>query len=249
MFLFQEPPSTQYDLRFSIVGIPVRVHPLFWLVALLLGSSGSLIEIPIWVFVVFVSILIHELGHALAFRRYGIDSHIVLHLMGGLAIPTSSPWGGGWANVSPSPRQQIVISLAGPVAGFVLAALVSFGTVFIGGSIAIRLLLGFIPIPQLATLPLGGAIVGMFIQMMLWVNVFWGLVNLLPVFPLDGGQVARNILIQYDPWDGARKSIWVSVIAGALVAVAGLVFLRSIYMAILFGLLAFQSYQSLGMRY
>ncbi|HSO11633.1 MAG TPA: hypothetical protein VLT51_04610, partial [Anaerolineales bacterium] len=99
MLLTQTPPPTQYDLRFSIAGIPVRVHPLFWLIALLLGSSGALVEIPIWILVVFVSILVHELGHALAFRRYGIQSHIVLHAMGGLTIPESTPWGTGWASV------------------------------------------------------------------------------------------------------------------------------------------------------
>lgn len=248
MFLLQEPPPTQYDLRFSVAGIQVRVHPLFWLVALLLGSSGALLRLPIWIFVVFVSILVHELGHAFAFRRYGINSHVVLHYMGGLAIPESSPWGGGWASVSPSPKQQVIISLAGPFAGFLLAILVIIGTTFTGGATA-GLLLGFIPVPQYASLSVPGYVINQFIQMMLWVNIFWGLINLLPVFPLDGGQVARSILIQYDPFDGSRKSLWVSTATGAVAALAGLLLLGSIYMAILFGLLAFQSYQALGMRY
>jgi len=248
MFLLQEPPPTQYDLRFSIAGISVRVHPLFWLVALLLGSSGALIGVPIWIFVLFVSILIHELGHAFAFRFFGIDSRIVLHYMGGLAIPESSPWGGGWASMAPSPRQQIVISLAGPFAGFLLAMLVIAGVNFSGGATA-GLLFGVIPIPQYESFSAAGRLLNQFIQMMLWVNIFWGLINLLPVFPLDGGQVARNVLIQYDPNDGNRKSLWVSVVTGAVVALAGLILLGSVYMAILFGLLAFQSYQALGARY
>ena len=67
----------------------------------------------------------------------------------------------------------------------------------------------------------------------------------LPVYPLDGGNVSRNLLLQADPVDGVRKSLWISVIAGGLVALAGFFFFRSIYMAVLFGLLAFQSYQSL----
>jgi Zn-dependent protease len=249
MLLTQTPPPTQYDLRFSVAGIPVRVHPLFWLIALLLGSSGALIEIPIWILVVFVSILVHELGHALAFRRYGIQSHIVLHAMGGLTIPESTPWGTGWASVSPSPKQEIAISLAGPFAGFLFAVFVMLVAILTGGSLLTSRLFGFLPLPLTAIMPFGGAILSVFVTMLLWVNVFWGVFNLLPVFPLDGGQVARNVLIQYDPLDGARKSLWVSVIAGGVIAVVGLLLMKSVYIALLFGLLAFQSYQSLKIRY
>jgi len=244
---FQSLPPTQYDLCFTIAGFNVRVHPLFWLIALLLGSFGDLLFIPIWIFVLFVSILVHELGHAFAFRYYGIHSHIVLHAMGGLTIPEAAPWGGGWANVSPSPKQQIVISLAGPFTGFLLAVFIILGANLLGGVLG-GFLLGFIPVPQFLSLPIGGDAVNRFIVVMLWVNIFWGLINLVPVYPLDGGQVSRNIFIQYDPWDGVRKSLWLSVIAGGVVALIGLL-AHQIYIAVLFGLLAFQSYQSLQVRY
>ncbi len=249
MLLFQPPPPTRYDLRFSVAGIPVTVHPLFWLVAILFGSSGGLAQLPIWVFVVFVSILIHELGHAFAMRFYGQSSRIVLHFAGGLAIPESVWWGSRWANVALSPNQQIVIALAGPVAGFLLAGLIVIGVVISGGSIAAHYLFGILPLPLTALLPWGGWIIHAFVLQMLWVNIFWGLINLLPVFPLDGGNAARNILLQYDPWDGVRKSLWLSAITGGLVAVASLFLLQSVYMALLFGLLAFQSYQSLQVRF
>ena len=248
MFLFQPPPPTQYDLRFSIVGIPVRVHPLFWLIALLLGSSTDLLQLPIWVFVVFVSILIHELGHALAMRRYGQPSRIILHFAGGLTVPEPVSWGSGWANVSLRPNQEIFISLAGPGAGFLLAALVVVGATISGGSIITNWLFGVIPLPVAALMPIGGRVLSLLVTMLLWVNVFWGLINLLPVYPLDGGNVSRYLLLQADPIDGVRKSLWISVIAGGLVAIAGLLILRSVYMALLFGLLAFQSYQSLQRR-
>jgi len=248
MFLFQPPPPTQYDLRFSIAGIPVRVHPLFWLIALLLGSSTDLLQLPIWVFVVFVSILIHELGHALAMRRYGQPSRIILHFAGGLTVPEPVSWGSGWANVSLRPNQEIFISLAGPGAGFLLAALVVVGATISGGSIITNWLFGVIPLPVAALMPIGGRVLSLLVTMLLWVNVFWGLINLLPVYPLDGGNVSRYLLLQADPIDGVRKSLWISVIAGGLVAIAGLLILRSIYMAFLFGLLAFQSYQSLQRR-
>ncbi|HEY5729786.1 MAG TPA: site-2 protease family protein [Anaerolineales bacterium] len=247
--MFQVPPPTRYDLRFSIAGFPVRVHPLFWLIALLLGSSGDLIEIPIWIFVVFASILIHELGHALAFRRYGIHSQIVLHMMGGLTVPEAAPWGTSWANVSPSPKQEIVISLAGPFAGFIFASLIMVGVTISGGVLLTSKLFGFLPLPLTAIMPFGGRVLSIFLTMLLFVNVFWGMFNLLPVYPLDGGQVTRNILIQYDPLDGARKSLWVSVVAGGIIALVGLLVMKSVYIAFLFGILAFQSYQSLQARY
>ena len=248
MLLFQSPPPTRYDLRFIIAGIPIRVHPLFWLLTLLLGAAGDPIQLLIWVLVVFVSIVVHELGHAFAMRYFGQSSHIVLHFAGGLAIPDSVQWGSRWANVALGPNQYILISLAGPVAGFILATLAIVGVLLAGGSVGTTWLFGLIPLPLNAALPFGGRILDILVAILLWVNIFWGLINLLPVFPLDGGNVARNILVQYDPVNGVRKSLWVSVITGGLIALLALVFLRSIYMAFLFGLLAFQSYQSLQSR-
>ncbi|HAX69613.1 MAG TPA: hypothetical protein DCY14_08410 [Anaerolineae bacterium] len=248
MYLFQTPAPTRFDLRFSIAGIPVRVHPLFWLIALLFGSgSNSLFGILSWVVAIFVSILIHELGHALAFRRYGQDSHIVLHFAGGLTVPETVSWGAGVARVGLTHNQQIVVSLAGPFAGFLLAALVLAVSLALGGTILFNTILGFIPFP-LVFLPVGGTLLNSFFLSLLWVNIFWGLVNLMPVYPLDGGHVARYVLLQRDPWGGLRTSLWVSVIAGGALAVAGLVFLQSIYMALIFGMLAFQSFQTLHLR-
>jgi Zn-dependent protease len=247
--LFQQLPPTRYDLRFSIAAIPVSVHPSFWLIALLFGASGDVLLLPIWVLVVFVSILIHELGHAFAFRRYGQRSQILLYFGGGLTIPEPVYWGSGYANVGLSPNQQIFISLAGPGAGFILATLIILLVAGTGGSVITTWLFGFIPLPLNALLPFGGRILSVMISMLLWVNVFWGLINLVPVYPLDGGSVTRNVLIQADPIDGVRKSLWISVIAGGLVALAGFIFLRSIFMALLFGLLAFQSFQALQRRF
>ena len=248
MLLFQVPPPTRYDLRFSIAGIPVRVHPLFWVISLLFGFSPNILYILIWVLAIFVSSLIHELGHALAYRRYGQRSSIILHF-GGLTVPEPVSWGTGWANVALSPNQEIFISLAGPFSGFILAGLLIAGVVLTGGSITVNWLLGFIPLPAIASVPFGGLVVTLLLATLVSVNVFWGLINLLPVYPLDGGNVARYLLLQYDPFDGVRKSLWLSVIAGGVVALLALLFLRSIYMAFLFGFLAFQSYQSLQSRY
>ncbi len=245
MFLFQVPPPTRFDLHFSVAGIPVRVHPLFWLIAILFGSSSnSLTSLLGWVIAIFVSILIHELGHAFALRRYGQDSQIILHFAGGLTVPESISWGGRYANVAVTANQQIFISLAGPFAGFLFAAFILAVSVALGGVVIPNFIFGFIPFPYVL-FPAGREFLTSFFMSLLWVNIFWGLINLMPVHPLDGGTVTRYILIQTDPLNGVRTSLWVSVITGAAVAIAGLTFLRSTYMGILFGLLAFQSFQSL----
>ncbi len=243
MTFFQEPAHTRFDLRFNIFGIPVRVHPLFWLMTLLFGGlSGNPLILLIWVVVVFVSILVHELGHALTMRFFGQPARVVLHLGGGLAIPDS--WGYGSALTT---NEQIMMLLAGPGAGFAFAGVTLGGVLLAGGSVRWELLYGFVPFVQ-AYLPVGGGLVNLIIGTILWVNIFWGFINLVPAFPLDGGQVARHLWLKADRWDGLRKSLWLSVITGALMAVVGLTVMQSIYIALLFGLLAFQSYQSLQGR-
>ncbi len=248
--LLQSPPPTRYDLRFSIAGIPVRVHPLFWLLALLLGSSsGGILSLLIWVLVVFVSVMVHELGHAFAMRRYGQSSQIVLHMTGGATIPDQYAWGGGYASIALTPNQEIIISLAGPFSGFFLAGLTMASVALLGGSVGMGTLFGFIPLPAMVALPFGGSLLNSFVLNLLWVNIFWGIFNLLPVYPLDGGNVTRYFLMKADPHDGVRKSLWISVLVGGLAALGGFFLLRSIYMAVLFAMLAFQSYQYLQGRY
>ncbi len=244
MQLFQAPPPTRYDLRFSLGDIPVRVHPLFWIIALLFGVSlNDVLLILLWVVIVFVSILIHELGHALVMRLYGQPCFIVLHGAGGLTVPETGWWGRRRANVLLGPSQEILISLAGPGAGFLFTALILIVIKLAGGLVLWTPLFGVIP-SFTAMLPNGSNLVNWIIMTLLGVNFFWGLINLVPVFPLDGGSIARHLFVQADPFDGLRKSLWLSVIAGIIIAIVGLVLLRSVYIALLFGLLAFQSYQA-----
>ena len=233
--MLDEPPPHQYDLNFSLGDIGVRVSPTFWLLAVLLGlSSGSALAVLIWVGVLFVSILIHELGHVLAFRRYGTPSRIVLYHFGGLAIPD-----GFLSRRKPlSSSERIIVSLAGPVAGFVFAGLVLLALQYSGGYVS----WGFLPGGFHPDAPqwLNRAI-----AMILWINIMWGLVNLAPLYPLDGGQVAREALMMANPKTGMRVSLQLSVIAGAALALIGALQFNSIFMALMFGMLAAQSYGSL----
>jgi stage IV sporulation protein FB len=235
--MFQPPPPTRFDLNFSIFGFSVRVHPFFWVIGILFGASlGSLERITIWVIVLFVSILIHELGHSLMMRKYGVSSYIVLYHMGGGAVPTSARrMNLGWL-------EQIAISLAGPFAGFLFAGVVVAIVKLSGGFVLINWLFGFIPIPS-AIMFNAPDLVNEAIRNIMWISTFWGLINLLPVFPLDGGRVSQQIFVRVNPWNGFRNALWLSVVTGAILAVASIAVLNSTYMAFLFGILALQSYQ------
>lgn len=248
MQVFQAPPATRFDLNFSLAGIPVRVHPLFWLMAVLFGmSTQGLLRLLIWVGIVFVSILAHELGHALAMGMIGQPSRIILHVAGGLTVPESISWGRGRASVAPDADQRIWITFAGPLTGFILAAVLLGMVASAGGEVLFLRFLGFLPLPT-AFFPGAGSLVNFTITTLLWVNIFWGLLNLVPVYPLDGGNITRELLLKFDPRQGVEKSLWVSTIAGGILALAGLLLFNSLYLTMLFGLLAFQSYQILSGR-
>lgn len=238
MFLVEPPPS-QADLHFSLFGFPVRVSPWFWAVSALMAIQRSTnpTDLLIWVAVIFVSILVHELGHAFAMRHYGWQPRVTLYAMGGLA---SYDRASSYRQGHSSPRSQILISLAGPAAGFALAGLVVAILYATQRSMpfyfGITFGYGFrIDNPQLAEL----------VWQLLFVNIFWGLINLLPVYPLDGGQVAREILTLGNPHNGIVQSLWLSVFTGAGLAIAGLMLFNQLFMAILFGYLAYSSYQTL----
>lgn len=269
MFL-AEPPATAYDLRFQLMGISVRVTPFFWVAAAVLGwelaagihegvqqaaqldarfapfaesDPGQGILLVIWVAAVFVSVLVHELGHSLVMRYYGVHSYIVLYHFGGLAVPEGAGSFGRMRRHSSS-WEQIAISAAGPGAGLALAGLLIVALRLSGSAL-------LFPVPYLdrvvsvtegnpiTSTPLQAAVFFIILPC-----VFWSLLNLLPVYPLDGGQIARELLTLQNPRDGVRYSLILSVTAGAGVAVYA--FLNGdTFLAIFFGLLAFSSYQIL----
>src|SRR5436190_12605786 len=91
--MFLEPSRTAYDLNWTMFGIPIRVHPMFWLFSVILGWGAMNLGFSYllsWVACVFISVLIHELGHVLMGRWFGTEGHIVLYSFGGLAIGSSN---------------------------------------------------------------------------------------------------------------------------------------------------------------
>jgi membrane-associated protease RseP (regulator of RpoE activity) len=243
--LLVDPPPSPADLHFKVFGIPVRVHPWFWIITLVMGLGGGREKADpantlLWVAVVFVSILVHELGHAVLQRRYGGHPWITLYGLGGLA---------SCDDCDRSPRSQILISLAGPTAGFLLAIVVVAALAVAGHFRGWRW--DFMPIDwvpfDIAYWQENGkpSLRDAAIFYLLWVNIFWGLINLLPVYPLDGGRVARELFSIGDPRQGIIRSLWLSAITAAMVAALGLLTLGSFLMALFFGYLAYASYQTI----
>ena len=109
-----------------------------------------------------------------------------------------------------------------------MAGIVLAGVVAVGGSIILTALFGVVPMPT-ALLPAGSGLLQPLVMSFLWINILWGLINRMTVFPLDGGNVARRLLIKTDPMDGARKSLWISAVAGALLMAAGFFLFGSIF--------------------
>lgn len=194
-------------LRFRLFGMPVTVRGSFLLIAALIGfvGVGSTAQTIAWIAVVFVSILIHELGHAFTARMYGSRVAIELNGLGGL-----TRWSLPEGELTPGRRS--LIAAAGSAVGLL------FGGV-------VLLIVQFGPYPPLA----------MFIlQSLIWVNVFWGLVNWLPIRPLDGGHLLESLLQKVAP---GRAELLARIIftVTAAGAVAFAVWQRLIFIAVLAG--------------
>lgn len=214
--------ATSASWQFQVLNFPVRVHISFFLFTLLLGLSlGNVVLIALWVVIVFFSVLLHELGHAVVADYYGLSPHIELYSMGGLTIPSRY-------SVLSYPK-EILLSFAGPLAGFIMG-----GILFA--------ILRFGP-------PITNYYLNFVVGEMIWVNIGWGIINLIPMLPLDGGNIMRNLYHWIrSPYD-ERTPLIISIVFGVLAVIAALVLLRSIYMALLFGFLIYRNYLALRQGY
>ncbi len=162
-------PGVADDRRgggWRIFGFPLQIDPWFFLTAWLIGGRQEPLWMVVWVLVVVVGILAHELGHAFVGRKLGMEPWIRLFAFGGMT---------GWSRPRPlSSGQQILISIAGPAVG-----------IAIGGSVLVA--------AQAGLLVGASPAVAHVLRDILWVNLGWGILNLLPILPLDGGHIAASV--------------------------------------------------------
>jgi Zn-dependent protease len=195
-----------------IFGFPLEIRPFYFLIVVMLGLRGrvpsdaqAVGELALWVVVATISILWHELGHAFVMRRYGYSPSIVLHGMGG-----ATHWNDG---PTPTPMQRVWVSLAGPFAGFILGGLVW----------AVALL-----VP-----PQSHPAVVRAIDMLLWVNIGWGLINLIPMVPWDGGHAVHGLLDRITNGRGARPTAILTFVVGALALAYTALVVHSLWLSFL----------------
>jgi Zn-dependent protease len=154
-----------------VAGIDIYVHATFLIVFFLFGGGPDAILNLALVLSVFGCVLLHELGHALMARRFGIQTaDITLYPIGGVAR---------LARLPRAPGAELLISLAGPAVNFVIAGALALVTT------------------ALAVTPVSTSWLGVFLWYLMLVNLGLGAFNLIPAFPMDGGRVLRALLSGY----------------------------------------------------
>lgn len=163
----------------KLAGIELRIHATFLLILAWVGvihwqQDGGMqgaLEGIFFILALFGCVVLHELGHALAARRYGISTKdITLLPIGGVARLERMP---------EDPREELVVALAGPAVNVVIAAVLF---------VMLTATSSWTPVEQLNVTQ------GSFAERLMVVNVFLVLFNLLPAFPMDGGRVLRALL-------------------------------------------------------
>jgi stage IV sporulation protein FB len=198
-----EPQPTRFDLHGQLFGTPIRIQPAFWVSSALLGiryytdpEGGGIGYFAFWMVAVLVSVLLHECGHVLAGRLFGLRGEIFL---GGL--------GGQLTGLDSLPRrwQRVIVLLAGP-------------------SVQLLILAGIwaITAPAFPAATLSGGwrtAIGTGMAMVGWLNASWALLNLLPLWPLDGGRLACEVGEGLFGRRGVAGALWLCVASTGALAV------------------------------
>ena len=190
----------------QVAGIDIYVHWTFWVLILwLLGvhlihgqSVQTALEGVGLIFAVFACVVLHELGHALAARRFGIQTRDITILpIGGVARLERMP---------EEPAQELWVALAGPMVNLVIAA---------GIFAVLALAFSWASITDLRLLG------GNFLTKLMVINVGLAIFNLLPAFPMDGGRVVRALLASR--FDYAQATQWAATLGQAMAFLFGAV--------------------------
>lgn len=196
--------------------IRLTISPFFWILALLIGwmNSQTFEGTLIWLPVIFFSVLIHELGHALTAKVFGQQSEIELLAYGGYTRRIGTPIK-SW--------QEFLVILNGPLAGLTLS-LAAFTLKFFTNT---------------SRFPLLDAA----LEITVFVNIFWTFLNLIPVIPLDGGHLLRVLLEGGFGFKGTKLSFICSFVLAILLSLFFFA-IQFFFAGAIFVMLAFENYRA-----
>jgi Zn-dependent protease len=211
-------------IRFSIFGIPVEIQTWFWITMAALGyvtfnnsTDGQTLLLCMSLFILagLLSMLVHELGHALAGIYFRAKPYIVLQSFGGYAAFPNSQF---------TRTQSFLVTAAGP---------------------AIQFLLGALSYAILIYLPEEKEMFLLFFQVLTVISILWAILNLIPVFPLDGGRMMFALM-------GPRRekaAWWISMVCGTIVGISFISYGNFPFMGVMLLFMVFQNYQTYSQTY
>lgn len=174
---------------FTFAGTEVRIHATFFLLLLFVASQGLMggegvaaaVESMLFIVAMFACVVLHEFGHVLAARGYGIKTpDITLLPIGGVARLERMPR---------KPAQELVVAVCGPLVNVIIAA-----AIWLGLGVTARIHPGYDLLQP-----------GHFLQKLMVWNVFMVVFNLIPAFPMDGGRVLRALLALFLDYGRATR--------------------------------------------
>lgn len=175
------------------------------------NDSQSILNMLMFIIAGFVSIMVHELGHALMVRKYGLPTAITLQAFGGYA---SFPAG------QLSRKQSFIVTAAGP------ALQLAMGLLLLG----VRIL---VPVPE-------ASLLNVLLFDLITISIIWAVLNCLPVYPMDGGQMMAAVL-------GPTRSHYVYLISTVVAVTIGLLsylYLHTFLLPLFMAFFAWQNWQS-----
>lgn len=195
--------------------IPVTISPFFWVVAALIGFvyTLNLMGTLIWIVIIFISVLFHEYGHALTSLFFGQRPRIALVPFGGVTYP-EGPKLKLW--------KEFIVVLNGPIFGFIL---------FLIATVLLQVPLLKQPVLALA------------LRWLQIINLFWTVLNLLPVMPLDGGQLLRIVLEGIFGAKGLKYTLLASMVISVGFSLTFFL-LGAFLIGAIFFLFAFQNFET-----
>ena len=187
-----------------VFGIRIRAHWGFLVLMLWAWRTMGGLPAVMYLCCLFGFVVLHELGHSLVARRFGVRVHdIILTPIGGMARLEGLP---------PTPKAELWIAVAGPLVNIALALLLTPVVVLLCGSSM-----------SLRSAALGSA--GIFLLTLLLMNVVLAVFNLLPAFPMDGGRILRAWWARrWGMLEATRKAVRVGRWTALLMAIAGVYF-------------------------